>query len=290
MLGRLRMTIDESIHAFTELMEDIFAQGRKGLPFDLKNGKVRPRYSSSTLETAFKNVIMKAGFNKDALFRWRSGYGCYTFVVALTELSTQPVAITDYEPPHEQQSTFYNGIKIWEAARATSAATSFFKPIKIEVSGMPRNFVDGGIGWNNPINTLLPQAGKLYPPPATLRSRIRVILSVGTGVIPPFAIGATVPQVVRTLVEIATETEHTASDFHHNNRDLVDRGAYYRFNPPYLNEIALDQAEKKPLIAERCELYGSQPHVLADMERWAIAAGEDFSTSHELEGKRTGYQ
>jgi len=43
-----------------------------------------------------------------------------------------------------------NKVKIWEAARATSAATSFFNPITIGTE----SFVDGATGANNPINEL----------------------------------------------------------------------------------------------------------------------------------------
>jgi patatin-like phospholipase/acyl hydrolase len=39
--------------------------------------------------------------------------------------------------------------KIWEVARATSAAASFFDPIKIGSHGT--KFLDGGTGANNPI-------------------------------------------------------------------------------------------------------------------------------------------
>ena len=39
--------------------------------------------------------------------------------------------------------------KIWEAARATSAAPSFFDSIKIGEYG--EEFTDGGTGANNPV-------------------------------------------------------------------------------------------------------------------------------------------
>lgn len=46
--------------------------------------------------------------------------------------------------------------KIWEAARATSAAPSFFDPIKI--GGFGEAFGDEGTGANNPVRILWNQA------------------------------------------------------------------------------------------------------------------------------------
>jgi patatin-like phospholipase/acyl hydrolase len=48
--------------------------------------------------------------------------------------------------------------KIWEAARATSAAPTFFKRIEI---GREQPFIDGGLGRNNPSRLLLDEA-KVY--------------------------------------------------------------------------------------------------------------------------------
>jgi patatin-like phospholipase/acyl hydrolase len=49
-----------------------------------------------------------------------------------------------------------NSVKIWEVCRATSAASSFFDPIA--VGRYEEEFVDGGIGANNPVTELWNQA------------------------------------------------------------------------------------------------------------------------------------
>ena len=51
-----------------------------------------------------------------------------------------------------------NRVKIWEAARATSTATSFFNPVNIGTEG----FVDGVAGANNPINELWTEAYDIW--------------------------------------------------------------------------------------------------------------------------------
>ena len=50
----------------------------------------------------------------------------------------------------------YHKTRIWEAARATSAASSFFDPIKIGQFG--EEFVDGAVGANNPVAQLWNEA------------------------------------------------------------------------------------------------------------------------------------
>lgn len=49
-------------------------------------------------------------------------------------------------------------VKIWEAARATSAAPSFFGPIKIE----GRKFGDGALNANNPVRQVWWEAKDLF--------------------------------------------------------------------------------------------------------------------------------
>ena len=63
--------------------------------------------------------------------------------------------------------------KIWEAARATSAAPTFFKRIEI---GRKQPFIDGGLGRNNPSLVVLDEAKALFG--ARL---IGCLLSIGTG-------------------------------------------------------------------------------------------------------------
>jgi patatin-like phospholipase/acyl hydrolase len=53
---------------------------------------------------------------------------------------------TNNQPQAEPQAELPN-IKIWEAARATSAAPTYFKAM--EVNG--HKLIDGGLGANNPV-------------------------------------------------------------------------------------------------------------------------------------------
>src|SRR6267378_3542804 len=63
--------------------------------------------------------------------------------------------------------------KIWEAARATSAAPQIFKCIEI---GNKQPFVDGGLGCNNPSRVVLDEAEAVFG-----AHQIGCLVSIGTG-------------------------------------------------------------------------------------------------------------
>jgi hypothetical protein len=63
------------------------------------------------------------------------------------------------------------------------------------------------------------------------------------------------------------------------HRKLARRDGYFRFNPPDLNEVGLDEALKKDIIASRTEAYGMDAETVGMMERWKNAAGTEQSAS-----------
>jgi len=98
--------------------------------------------------------------------------------------------------------------KIWEAARATSAAPTFFKRIEI---GRAQPFIDGGVGRNNPSWAVLDEANTLFG-----ARPIGCLVSIGTGQVEAAGIGRPgffqqiVPtDVVDALRAIATDCEDT---------------------------------------------------------------------------------
>jgi hypothetical protein len=64
---------------------------------------------------------------------------------------------------------------IWEACRATSAASSFFDPIAI--GRYKEEFIDGATGANNPIREVWDQAWLEWGPEA-LEGKIKCLISV----------------------------------------------------------------------------------------------------------------
>ncbi|PSK43691.1 hypothetical protein B9Z65_7205 [Elsinoe australis] len=280
MLGRLEMSIDACITAFTTMMTIIFSPTTKRhLPIEWHSGKVRARYPSASLDAAIRDIIASAGYDRDARLRDPKRSACKTFVVALADEGSVTTRLTDYPRRNEQQSAFYDGVTILEAARATSAATSFFPPVDITSANVTRRFHDGALGANNPVNELWIEAGNQFlASDENLEDRIRSILSIGTGRPVQRVFGEGVRDVASSIAAIATETQRTAEQFHAMRMGLVRRRGYVRFNPPDLSEVGLDEAGKKGMIAQRCEYYGEDVEVREKMEEWARTVGGEMRT------------
>jgi hypothetical protein len=103
---------------------------------------------------------------------------------------------------------------IWEAGRATSAAPTFFKRILIGEPGLEEEFVDAGIGCNNPVQYLVQEALREFGP----KREVACIVSIGTG--KPKVAGFKAPgafqrvlplDLIKVLSAITTNSETVAS-------------------------------------------------------------------------------
>lgn len=142
---------------------------------------------------------------------------------------------------------------IWEACRATAAATSFFEPIQI--GPFREKFVDGATGFNNPVNELLAEARDIWPEVLYVQN-IGCIVSLGTGFRAHSSFGPSVLKVTKTLIRIALETEKTAEGFHRGYPTLVNNDKYFRFNVPKgLEAIGTSEYEKVNILAACTRSY-----------------------------------
>lgn len=114
--------------------------------------------------------------------------------------------------------------KIWEACRATSAATTFFDPIEIGRYG--QKFADGGILYNNPIQLVEREASMIWPN----RMESAVMVSIGTGSAPGGTFRGNLIKIIDAMKEIVTEAEKTHNDFFRAHKTMVDQNRLYRFN------------------------------------------------------------
>ena len=67
-------------------------------------------------------------------------------------------------------------VKMWQAARATSAAPTYFEPASIPVAGDDLALIDGGVFINNPAVSAYAEARRLYQDEDEF-----LVLSLGTG-------------------------------------------------------------------------------------------------------------
>jgi hypothetical protein len=92
------------------------------------------------------------------------------FVVAVpTDTGGVPVRLRTYDTATDRAIPAL----IWQAARATSAALTYFAPITID----DVQYCDGGFGWSNPTEIAIAEAHNIWP-----TRLIGCLLSIGTGI------------------------------------------------------------------------------------------------------------
>jgi hypothetical protein len=175
----------------------------------------------------------------------------------------------------------YTTVRIWEAARATSAASTFFEPVSI---GEPKKvFLDGGTGANNPVRHVWDEAVDFLPRNESLLDNLGCLISIGTGQPGYKPFESTVVGIGKALLAIATETEVTANDFHRAQSKLFESKICFRFNVPRgLGDIGLAEMDQLPAIDAMTDAYLQTEAVQNDIRSCVERLGERQSVSDFL--------
>ena len=183
----------------------------------------------------------------------------------------QTVILPSYFSPRHPASLF-DCTTIVQAALATSSATTFFNPTTIIANGSPETFVDGGFGANNPVFHVFNEARETFRErcsfmPGQFRDHLACFVSIGTGLKSLEGCDPTDPLGIKTLlVSIATETEETQNNFSRSNPELLqDPKRFIRFNPTGLENIKMDQPERKGDIERASRHYFTQGSFFDDI-------------------------
>ncbi|KAF2022643.1 FabD/lysophospholipase-like protein, partial [Setomelanomma holmii] len=283
MLGRLRMTVGEAIIAYLSLSNRVFQ--KKAHRVTVK-GKIQGRFDSDELARAIKEVVKQQGLPEDALLKDASDAQCKVFVCATSKQTSETVCLTSYRTSRGNNDLL-KSVTMWEACRATSAASTFFDPISVGRFG--EEFVDGATGANNPVREVWDQA-QLAWGPEPLEGKVKCLVSIGTGVpsLKPFK--DDVLHIGETLIAIATETEQTAERFRRERQLLDSTGRYYRFNVVRgLEDIGLEEAAKVKEMAAATRRYINSHEVHTHMQACAgiVARREyfgEYQTAFSLQG------
>ncbi|OBT75004.1 hypothetical protein VF21_06307 [Pseudogymnoascus sp. 05NY08] len=169
MLGRLHMDVDTRIKKYCQLSSIVFQLKRSKANVIIRFKdllKVEGKYHSDHLEKEVKKMVNEIEDDAEAN-------------LVETNLNPQslnnPVRLRSYKTEDPVDTLSGSGCAIWQAARAASAAATFFDPIKIG----SQLYVDGGTGYNNPIELVLEEAKSIW---SNAPSRIQCLVSIGTGV------------------------------------------------------------------------------------------------------------
>jgi hypothetical protein len=203
-------------------------------------------------------------------------------VCATSKETSDTVLFTSY-PSRRCPPDLLRSVRIWEAARATSAATSFFDPISI--GRYRETFNDGATGANNPVRHLWAEAADKWRG-LPLDESIRCLVSIGTGVPAVKSYGDSMKDVARTLLKLATDTERTAEIFSREHAALTSDHRYFRFNVSKgLENIMLEEYKQRNSIAAATRAYLSSQTVLTQLELCAEMLKDQSGTSMSFTSK-----
>lgn len=171
-------------------------------------------------------------------------------------------------------------IRIWEACRATTAASKYFKPQELGAGVRKGLFIDAAVGFNNPANYLLKEALDEFGS----RRRFRCLISIGTGTksIETVRVKTGFKNYTKAwgqLQGLIGMVKNVATDAETSHKQIHDRfsrfpGSYHRFNvPDGAKEVELDEYKKIPQLKALTRDYLGGDSVGRQYLRWWRAWG-----------------
>ncbi|RBA22458.1 hypothetical protein FPRO05_00805 [Fusarium proliferatum] len=249
MLGRLQMDVDECISAYNDLIKVVFNDKARvhQSKFSLL-GQTQARFDSGGLKAAIEKTLKDRGLSStDSMVDSRKP-DCKVFVCATSKLDAAVCRFRSYNSHKSSVSA-----TICQAARATSAATTFFNPVSIE--GM--KFVDGALGANNPVDQVEEEAMEIWcPSTGNLQPLVKCFISIGTGRLPAYNIDDRVDKFIGALAKMATDAEKIAEASIKRWRQHFEQGRYFRFNVDHgLQTVGMKEYRKKRDIQAATDRY-----------------------------------
>ncbi|KAI0186289.1 hypothetical protein EV127DRAFT_439439 [Xylaria flabelliformis] len=258
MLGRLGMTVDQCIQAYDRVAQTAFTPKRTSFIPAAPKGA----YSAQALEAAIKLTVKEFCVESPCIDQrhqgrstvescphenagFRSASCTKTAVLAITKdnVDAAPTLFTTYDTA---TNLSYRSCAIWQVARATSAATTFFKSIKVGRDNV--EFIDAGFGYNNPCEVLIEEARRQFPKHGGLQ-----VLSIGTGLGDVVTIKDSRRAILKALAKMAATSTTVARKLHNQ---YGNSGQYHRFNVERgLQDITLSDWEKTSTISAHTGNY-----------------------------------
>ena len=153
--------------------------------------------------------------------------------------------------------------EIWEAARATTAAPTYFAPITIGIPEIRPRYIGGSMGCNNPITQVRLEAKLLFPD-----RHVACIVSIGSGRVSVTQIPdhRSFPHLQQFLprnfyeatVSIATDCE----DKHQETlrQFEIASNIYFRFNVDGgMDDVGVDEWRKRSEVTAHTSQYLRMP-------------------------------
>jgi hypothetical protein len=265
MLGRLRMSTTEALEEYDNCAAQIFSKDNR------KSWSVSERFRATALQEAVEGLVRKRGLGETMRDPENPQKGKVFVCVMPSDNIGKTHIVRSFYGDEGTQDNWDEDVQIWEAARATTAASTFFKPQILGKGPSARPYIDAAIGVNNPVEYLLPEAVKEFGS----GRRFGCVVSIGTGTRGDVRLERSVGglqsivkfrgvvyyrDLVKTLKNLATDAE--ASHRQLESRLLSFPGAYYRFNvPEAAAQVELHHYLKIPELKSSTAEYLSTPPI-----------------------------
>jgi uncharacterized protein len=195
-LAELEKTIGKPTSEIFDLIAGTSTGGILGLGLSKDNGQGNPQYAAKDLVNLYekegKNIFPKSlwqnvstmgglaneKYSRQGIDTVLANYfgadllgSCLTKTIVTTYdiANRQPLFLKSWKPEH-------HSIKAADAARATSAAPTYFEPVKMVVNGENKVLIDGGIFINTPSVSAYVEALRIFPDEKEF-----LVVSLGTG-------------------------------------------------------------------------------------------------------------
>lgn len=218
MLGRLQMSTRDALRTYNNIAGSVFYRANRKASY--KDGA----FKATTLEKQIQDLVATKELGEHILCKNDEGCFAKTFVCAVPAANMAHPRLFSSYGVRENAGT---NCKIWEAARATTAAPTFFKRITIvDDGGAQEEFLDGALLFNNPAQLALSEALTIFRG----SSKLGCLISIGTG--HPSTIGLSQPDafqkilptaMVGVLKQITTNCEKPAHELAQRFRQLPNR-------------------------------------------------------------------
>lgn len=161
-----------------------------------------------------------------------------SFVTTTNADDNELALLRSYHNPQELDGVSAQ-FELWEAIRATSAATTYFNELQHGTAA----YVDGAFKCNNPVFQVAHELKDLWP------DRPPFILSIGTGAKSSIPLRGHLIKLASSLAKLVTETEETWNRFNRCYKDLTTSEMLFRCSVPEIGRVGLGDYRKIDAIA-----------------------------------------
>ncbi|RYN72861.1 hypothetical protein AA0120_g12698 [Alternaria tenuissima] len=278
MLGRLGMTVKQCLEAYKRMAEQAFTP--KGNVFSRTfslPASPQGRFSGKHLADAVKKIVKEYTGDAEAVFADKTCVKTVVLAVTKADVGALPTKFKTYSIGDD-----FKHCKIWEVARATSAATTFFESISIGHQDI--EFIDAGFGHNNPSEVLSSEAEDMFQD-----STYDCMLSIGTGLGDVITIKDSRRSIIKALKSMASHSQAV----HRRLSQRLSEAVYFRFDVTRgLDDVTLSDWKESSTISAHTRNYLAEVDVERQIKRCAgiLSQDTDSISPHENTQRTSDHQ